>query len=321
MRRVFLAAALVLLATSAAAAQTVRGQILMPGGGLPSESVRFFLQSDDGRLNDYRFTDSNGRFILERLDGMIGYTIRVDGDGARYATTTYSFRPQYQQVIRVILNPIERPLGQPANPGTVSAAASYKPKGEAEKLYKQARELIEKEDIDGAEKLLRRAVAVDAGYFDALNDLGAILVQTANYAEAETVLRQAVKADGKAPVALLNLGVALNHQKEYGEAVAPLREALRLEQGLVRAHLHLGMALVETDQYADAERELKVATSKPGDEEIAGLLYLGKLYALTGKYSDGIAALESYLRKNPSAPNAEEVRKLIDRMKGEMAKR
>lgn len=321
MKRTLMIGIWCLLAAAAVEAQTVRGQIYLPGGGLPQEPIRFYLTSDDGAVNEYRFTDSNGRFILERLSGLVGYRITVDGDGNHYAHTTYYFRPSSQQVIRVFLNAPVRPLGTPANPGLVSAASAYKPNEEAKRLHKQARALIEKEDIDGAENLLRRAVETDPGYFEPLNDLGAILVQTGRYAEAEPVLQQAVKVDPKAPVALTNLGVALNHQKKYGEAIVPLREALRLVPGLIRAHLHLGMALVETDQYADAERELKVATSRPGEEEVAGLLYLGKLYALTGKYTDGIAALQAYLQKNPTAPNANEVRKLIERMKSEMGKR
>ncbi len=321
MKRACLTAILFLAATTGAAAQTVRGQILLPGGGTPTESIRFYLQGDDGRRNEYRFTDSNGRFILERLDGMIGYTITIEGDGATYATTSYPFRPQYQQVIRVTLNRIERPLGQPVNPGTVSAATAYKPKPEAEKLHEQARAEIDKENLDAAEPLLRRAVAADPMFFEAQHDLAAVLIAGARYAEAETVLREALKADAKSAVALTNLGAVLNRQKKFADAVGPLREAVRLEPGLVLAHVQLGIALVETEQYADAERELKVGTRKPGEEELMGLLYLGKLYALTGKYTEGIASLESYLQKNSNAPNAEDVRKLIGRMKTEMAKK
>lgn len=63
-----------------------------------------------------------------------------------------------------------------------------------------------------------------------------------------------------------------------------------------------------------------LAIRTPGEEEAAGLLYLGKLYALTGAFPKGVEALEKYLVKAPSAPNAADVRSLIDRMKAEMAK-
>jgi hypothetical protein len=58
-----------------------------------------------------------------------------------------------------------------------------------------------------------------------------------------------------------------------------------------------------------------------GTEEIPALLYLGKLYARTGNFQQGVSSLELYLRKAPRARNAGEVRILIDRMKSEMARR
>jgi len=40
-------------------------------------------------VNEYCYTDSNGRFILERLINRISYTMTVDTDGQSFATTRY----------------------------------------------------------------------------------------------------------------------------------------------------------------------------------------------------------------------------------------
>ena len=40
-------------------------------------------------MNEYRYTDSNGRFILERLNNRISYTMTVDSDGQSFGTTQY----------------------------------------------------------------------------------------------------------------------------------------------------------------------------------------------------------------------------------------
>ena len=40
-------------------------------------------------MNEYRYTDSNGRFILERLNNRISYTMTVDADGQSFGTTHY----------------------------------------------------------------------------------------------------------------------------------------------------------------------------------------------------------------------------------------
>src|SRR5712664_1409614 len=95
-------------APRATAQVDVRGQILLPDGDLPSENIRFYLTSDDGRVNEYRYTDSSGRFILERLSNRVSYTITVDSDGSSYGSTRYTFMPAYEQVVRLTLNPLPR---------------------------------------------------------------------------------------------------------------------------------------------------------------------------------------------------------------------
>src|SRR5437899_1000120 len=89
----------------AAAQVDVRGQIFLPDGNLPSAVMRFYLTSDDGRVNEIRYTDSNGRFVLERLSNRISYTISMDSDETSYGASRYSFLPAYEAVVRFTLNP------------------------------------------------------------------------------------------------------------------------------------------------------------------------------------------------------------------------
>lgn len=315
--RILFLLGLMLVLASPGFAQTVRGQIFLPGGGIPNEPMRFWLFSGDGRVNEERFTDSNGRFTLQNLSGNYDYTIEVRGDNILFATTTRNFNPAYTSNVRVILDP---PIRKETKPGTISAATGYKPDAEAADLREAALKDIEKEDLDAAEAKLLKAVARDPKFAQAHFDLGAIFLVSKKNAEAEKALRQAVALDAKSHMALLNLGIALNRQNKFADAEPFLREALRLQPGLVAGHLHLGVALVEAKQTTEAEKELLLAVRKPGEEETAGLLYLGKLYAMTGAFPKGVEALEKYLVKAPSAPNAGDVRDLIIRMKAEMAK-
>lgn len=316
--RILLLPALLLLLASPGFAQfTVRGQILLPGGGIPNEPMRFWLFSGDGRVNEERFTDSNGRFQIQGLSGNYDYTIEVRGDNVLFSTTTHNFNPAYNTNVRVTLNP---PVRKEVKPGMVSAASGYKPDPEAAELREAAMKDIEKEDLDAAEAKLLKAVTRDPKFAQALGDLGAIYLLSKKHADAEKVLRQAVAVDTKAHMAFLNLGIALNRQNKFADAEPFLREALRLKPGLVAGHLHLGVALVEIKQTTEAEKELLLAVRTPGEEETAGLLYLGKLYAMTGAFPKGVEALEKYLVKAPSAPNAGDVQNLIGRMKAEMAK-
>ncbi|GEM_PF-6690775 len=315
----WMVAALAMVAGTAWAQQTVRGQFLLPNGSPPTEPIRFTLTSTDGRLNDIQFSDSHGRFILPRLGTTIDHIITVDSDGVRYGHTTFQFNAGYNPPTRITLNPLRRGRGGPA--ATVSVFSSYQAKPEAQKRHQAALKEIEQRKYGPAEEHLRQAIAADPKFLAPLNDLGALMMQRKRYADAEGVLRQAVEADPKSYLARLNLGMALNRRGKFAEAVPHLREALRLEPRVVAGHLELGVALVETEQLADAERHLRRVVLSRGDEEAPALLYLGKLYARTGDYSKGVASLESYLKKAPRARNAGDVRALIERMKREMAKR
>ena len=297
----------------AAAQVDVRGQILLPDGNLPSAVMRFYLTSDDGRVNDIRYTDSNGRFILERLSNRIGYSISVDSDGATYGNSRYSFMPAYEQVVRFTLSPLPSSR-RTVSSATVSAASGYKPDAKVLALYERAMKEISKKHNDAGERLLREAIAADPKYPAPLNDLGVLLMGKKNYEEASKVLKQAVEADPKSIHALLNLGITMNHLGKYEDAIAPLREAVRLEPGLVAAHLHLGIALVETDELVQADKELDLAAKSPNSDKSIVHLYQGKLYARTGDFDKSIASFNAYLESGPQSPQASEVRALIARM-------
>ncbi len=76
-------------------------QFFMPDGSLPPGELRFSRSSDQGRVDTF-FTDSKGRFLITRSQGLkpdARYTVTVQGDGATYDTTSVSF--QYYSVYYV----------------------------------------------------------------------------------------------------------------------------------------------------------------------------------------------------------------------------
>jgi len=307
---VFLALSL-LICMAAGAQTTVRGQIFLPNGDPPRNPVRFFLTSTDGRVNEYRFTDSNGRFILERLSSGTSYTVTVESDDTSFDTTVLEFIPSYVSTPRIILKPLK----------VEPAAAPSKYKSDAVEMHESAMKDLEKNNLESAEKKLRKAADIDPTFVAAVNDLGVLLMQKKNYTEAERIFRKALGQDGNSVHSLLNLGITLNHLQRYGDAVEPLRDAISIESGLVAAHVNLGVAYVELDRFLEAEPELMRGVKAGGAEEVPAQLYLGKLYARTGQYTKSITAFEAYLAKAPNSPNAAEVRRVMERMKREMQAR
>jgi tetratricopeptide (TPR) repeat protein len=304
---------------SVSAQVTVRGQIFLPSGTTPSNPIQFDVNSDDGTINDIRFTDSNGRFILERLSTTTAYRLTFHGNGVSYGDTVYLLRPGTDSTPRITLNDL--PAKKPPTRSPDLDESDYKRDPKVTALYDKAMKAIEAKQFSAAEPYLRQATEADPKFARAWNALGGVLMQERKFADAENPLRHAVEVDPKFIRAQLNLGIVLNSTGKFAEAIAPLREALRLRPDLGVAHQHLGIALVETDQFPEAEEELKKALASTDADEVIVQLYLGKLYARTGDFEKSIAAFNIYLQKAPGASNAAEVRGLIDRMKKEMAAR
>jgi tetratricopeptide (TPR) repeat protein len=314
---------LLLLCAAGAKAQTnVYGQVFMPSGDPPNEPIRFLFTSDDGMINDLRYTDSQGRFQINSLSGRRSYTIRITGDGVSFGDTVFQFPPLSGRVTRFTIDLNPPPVKKTAPGYILSAASGYRPVPRAEDSYQKALKEIQKRHFEQADPLLRKAVALDPKYALALNDLGALLMQAKKYPEAEQYLRLAVEADPKFIHALLNLGITLNHLEKYEESIAPLREALRLEPRLTSAHMHLGFALVSTAKYTEAEHELLPLQKLAVDNNSALIaLYLGQLYARTGRYEKAISAFDSYLEKAPNAGNVADVRALVTKMQSKISAR
>lgn len=68
---------------------SIRGQVFLPSGDPVHEVIRLILKGDDPRRDvEFIFTDGQGRFILQGLMPLRTYTLTIEGDGRRYATTT-----------------------------------------------------------------------------------------------------------------------------------------------------------------------------------------------------------------------------------------
>lgn len=294
---------------------------MLPHGDIPSEPIRFELTCTNG-LHDLEYTDSNGRFILERLDPNLEYTITVDSDESTWGVTQYRFHPGENDNPRFYLNPM--PVKKQPKNGTVSAKSGYTPIPEATDLYDRGMRTYRSGQPDAAVDLLRAAIDKDPKFVAAYNDLAVVLLRLRKYPEAEAVLRKGLEQDAKSPDLQANLGAALNHQNHFAEAIAPLREALRLRPNLAEAHLQLGAALVETDDLPPARAQLVEAQKELGEKAEANptlQMYLGELYARTGEFKLAIAAFERYLSLAPDSANSTNIKGLIARMQSELAKR
>jgi len=292
---------------------TVRGQILMPDGNLPSLPIRFELDGSNGQ-HDLRFTDSNGRLILERLPSDTNFTIFVPSDDLNWGDTRFSFIPGENSDARFYLKPL--PVKKLVKP------SEYKPNAEVQSLHDHGIKAFQNSKPDEAEALLRQAMKADPKYVAAFNDLGVMLMRRQKFADAEKVYLEGLQSNPRSVTLLENLGTDQVHAGKYDEAITTLRAALHLQPARGEAHLQLGAALVETGHYAEAEAELSAAKVDGGADEAGLQLYFGKLYASTGKFVKAIEAFTSYLTlAPPDSPSVPIIRAAMKRMEDEINKR
>ena len=82
------------------------------------------------------------------------------------------------------------------------------------------------DDGKGAEAAYRKALEVDGGFADALNGLGAVLVQSRRSAEAIPMFEHALLRDPQLHEARLNLGIAYQQTGQREKAAAAYRDVL-----------------------------------------------------------------------------------------------
>jgi Flp pilus assembly protein TadD len=137
--------------------------------------------------------------------------------------------------------------------------------------------------------------------------------------EAEPHLRKALldsKLDrGAAGDAHYRLGLLLNKRQKYDAAVVELSKAAESIPDSARTRLQLGGALLQLRRLDEAEREL-LAAYRLGGTQMGGVqLMLGQIYFIERKYENARRAFEQYLEDVPNAPNANEVRAFIEKIK------
>ncbi|MCI0485910.1 MAG: tetratricopeptide repeat protein [Blastocatellia bacterium] len=372
-------------------------QFFMPDGSLPSRELRFTLESDDGRVVDTFFTDSKGRFLITRSQGLranTGYRISIRSDGRTFGDTTISFRNYRDTVyyIPIFLRPLESEPTPRAGVVDLAELDTQIPE-EAKIAYDNAMSEIKTGRLDEAVREFKRAIEIFPKYFRALNDLGVVLMKLdrldeaaqsferaaeiaprvyyprlnlaiartrqGKYAEAIRLLEALYKENpalnqvlvafadalmavdrlGEADDALRKVlsddkldseaegdarykrGLLLNRKQKYPEAVRELAEAAKILPGAAQVRLQYGMALKMVGQQTEAERELLEAYRLGGARMGAAQFLLGELYFKKKNYESAMRAFEQYLIDVPAAPNAAEVRSVVDRIKAALDKK
>ena len=206
-------------------------------------------------------------------------------------------------------------------PGTTVSVAQYRVPDKAREEFNKAHDNLEKGRREDANRHLARALELYPDYADALT-LRGILELDHNQADAAIAdLGHAIKSDGNYALAYMVMGSALNQQSKYDEAIQTLQRGETLAPNYWQAYFEMGKSYTGKGDYPAALAQLDRAKSLAGAEY--PLIDFLRAHALLEmkQYPEAMAALQSYLQKEPQSSNSEKARQMLEQAQAQVAAR
>jgi Flp pilus assembly protein TadD len=277
-------------------------------------SVRLRSMTRGDRLST---TDENGNFVFRGLpSGDFLVVIENEKDFEPLSQTVSIIQPRgmppqnYYLSLRLTSKP-----GTAGMRGVINADLAKVPKPALAK-YNKAIELAKNGDRPGAISQLQEAIAEYPEFVIAYNEMGVQYMKLNELQKSDEALQAALKIDAKAYMPLMNRGIVLFMLKRYKDAEPLLREVVKMKSDQAVGHYFLGQAVANLGNFDEAEKELSTAVKLGGDEMKEAHRLLAIIYSSRGDKKHAIVELETYLRLVPTTPDAEQLRKVILKLKG-----
>jgi tetratricopeptide (TPR) repeat protein len=269
-------------------------------------------------------TDSTGRFFFGGLRAGT-YNIKVITFGTNYEETTQTVslvslpigRGRYSSDIAYVdiylkLDPRRVNTG---SGGAATVIFAQDVPDDARKLYKKGAAQLDDKKDEGLESL-KKAVEIFPNYYDALDRLGSEYVLRKQYEEAAPYLIRAIDVNRRSYSSYYALGVASYNLKNLPAAIEALHAATVISPQSINAQLFYGMVLRIDGSFEKAEKALLQAKTLAKNAPVAEIHWqLGLLYEKTARYKEAADELERYLKIEPKAANAEQIKKLIEHLR------
>ena len=192
---------------------------------------------------------------------------------------------------------------------------------EARKLYNKGVKNINSKDTSKGFAEIEEALKIFPDYFDALNTLGREYTQRKEYQKALPYLIKSIDINQRSFTSFYSLAYACYQLKHIPEAIEAGRGATILQPNSLNAQLLYGTVLRIGGNYDKAMQSLLQARKLSKNSPIAEVHWqLALLYNRTGKNKEAVEELEAFLKVQPDAPNAKEVRQLIEKLRNEVKK-
>jgi len=300
----------------------VTGRVTDDHGKVESQLVRLLAVGDVPAGDVY--TDSEGHYTFQGLPGGVYYVV-VEAEGYRpfHQSVSLDMQVQPKVTLDVILEPVTTPPptpGQIISGSTSSHALNAKRPGtlfspKVLKEFERGNKDRQKGDLNAALAHYQKALDLDASFYPALNNQGTLLEREGKHAEAAAAFSKAVGINPDDGEAYINWGHVLYEEGQYRPAIERLEQGLKRSPNSPTGNFFLGSVYLKLQDMDKAESLLKKACVMDPDHLAAAHLQLANLYMKRRDYPAARLQLETYLRQNPSDPQAPTIRKMLASLK------
>ena len=200
---------------------------------------------------------------------------------------------------------------------TISEASGLMPP-KARKESKRAVSLLKSGDLANAEKRLKAAYTSAPSNADLNFLLGYLYFQKNDFAQAATYLGTAASLSPHSAQTLTLLGRTKLALQNYPEAQSALEQAILVDSEEWLPHDLLATTYLHRNEPSKARDEAQIAVAKSAryGKNAAGAsqLTLGQALIALGQKSEGIQALQVFLKESPPANMIEPVQALIEKV-------
>jgi Flp pilus assembly protein TadD len=305
---------------------TIQGRVYFPSNEQSGKVIKLRLEATNSVGGASTVTDQDGTFRFNSLRPG-NYAVVVEG-GKEYESTRepVTIDPLGSGKI-VQVNILLKPKLDASNPAFAGVPQSTLD------LYQKGMAAAQKGNTKEAIELLSKAVTASPNFTPALNDLGTqyLKLNPPQWDKAIEAFESLIKLKPNDSTAHLDLGIALYNvggaaladkkaeeaNQKLGLAEAQFREAIKLHDAGPNAHYYLGMTLVKTHRYDEAQTELELAVKNGGGNIALAHRFLGGLYQRANRNQEAAAEFETYLKLDPKVKDAEIIKGLIQKLRGQ----
>lgn len=289
----------------------ITGSVVLPNGSPVNTRISITLQSQTkGEI--IAMTDDSGKFVFSRISSGIYYVI-FQGDSEFESVNQEVEVLQQRNTVSLTIR-LRYKAKSTMKPGVINSNLAGVPK-KALDLYNKALKLISSKDLKGAIEQLKLAVVQYPEFTDAFNEMGIQYMRLNELEKADESFLAALKIKPDVLETLTNRGIVLFRMKKFADAETPLRAALKINDKSAICHYYLGRTLTGLERYDEAEKEFRLAISLDEKEMVEAHRMLANLYITKEDYKNAADELETYLRMNPKASDAEQLRGVLSKLK------